>query len=109
MIPAHLTIRHRELPQPTAAAWLVPGNDVSLRIEEWLRWNLPQANWKLAILPGWGVLTILAAGHPHYHTPRYAFLFAFGLADWYAKPSRPSHSSPEDFDVPPCVVLLVSQ
>jgi tetratricopeptide (TPR) repeat protein len=70
MVPLPLALRFREQPQHAAAAWLVPGDDVALWIEEWLRWNLPQANWRIAILPGWGVLTIVPAGQTPAVPPR---------------------------------------
>jgi tetratricopeptide (TPR) repeat protein len=82
MIPLPLSIRYRELPQHAAAAWLVPGEEASLWVEEWLRWNLPQANWQLAILPGWGVLTIVPAGQTPLVPPRAVPLARIG-SRWY--------------------------
>lgn len=82
MIPLPLSIRYRELPQHAAAAWLVPGDDASLWVEEWLRWKLPPANWRLAILPGWGVLTIVPAGQSPAVPPRAVPLGRIG-SRWY--------------------------
>lgn len=59
MLHLPLTIRYRELPQREPVAWLVPGEDAALWLEEWLRWELPQEEWRIAILPGWGTLTLV--------------------------------------------------
>jgi tetratricopeptide (TPR) repeat protein len=70
MLPLPLTIRYRELPQHEPVAWLVPGDDAALWMEEWLRWQLPQEEWWIAVLPGWGVLTLLAAKQTPVVPPR---------------------------------------
>lgn len=82
MISLPLTIRYREQPQHTVAAWLVPGDDPALWLEEWLRWNLPQGDWRIAVLPGWGVLTILPAGQRPIVSPR-AVPFGCVGSRWY--------------------------
>ena len=70
MLPLPLTIRYRELPQREPAAWLVPGADVALWMEEWLRWELPQEDWRIAILPGWGALTLVGPKQTPAVSPR---------------------------------------
>lgn len=82
MISLPLSIRYREQPQHVAAAWLVPGDDLSLWLEEWLRWELPQTAWQIAVLPGWGVLTILPAGQKPALSPR-AVPFGCVGSRWY--------------------------
>ena len=82
MISLPLSIRYREQPQHTAVAWLVPGDDPGLWLEEWLRWNLPQAEWRIAVLPGWGALTILPAGQRPAVTPR-AIPFGRAGSRWF--------------------------
>ncbi|WP_254512550.1 tetratricopeptide repeat protein [Anatilimnocola floriformis] len=82
MISLPLSIRYREQPQHAAVAWLVPGDDLGLWMEEWLRWNLPQADWRIAVLPGWGALTILPAGQKPVVAPR-AIPFGRAGSRWY--------------------------
>ena len=70
MIRLPLTIRYCELSQHEPAAWLVPGSDATLWLEEWLRWGLPLAAFRVAIIPGWGALTIVPGGAAPLEMPR---------------------------------------
>ena len=60
----------------------MPGDDVGLWTAEWFRWNLPQTEWRVAVLPGWGVLTIVPPKQTPAVTPRAVPLGRIG-SRWY--------------------------